>query len=154
MHYETSAYIHSYTRVPTAIKFAAFRAACEGGGTPPDWTQKGDNPRDWASPADAAGGLLLFGRYGAPLSVQPPARDQMAALESALNAAESCGLSRDDVIAAYFSSGGRGVFLIQCDEDGVVDDAWVFVSRSDPDARLGASEENMAHAFGVEPALY
>jgi len=49
--------LHTLTRLADVDPWVAFREACEGGGTPPHWTQLGDDPEAWVAPSDAAGGL-------------------------------------------------------------------------------------------------
>lgn len=146
---KTKGVLHSYTDVPEDRKFAAFRAACEGGGTPPDWTRQGDDPRGWESPPDAAGGLVLFGRDGAPLAVQPPVDNAMSAMNAALDAAEEVGIPADEVIAAYFSCGGQGIFLVQ-GRDG---QASVMIARPEPSPRRGAREDAL-QSMGFEPVVF
>ena len=36
--------LHTVTRLADVDPWVAFREACEGGGTPPHWTQLGDLP--------------------------------------------------------------------------------------------------------------
>lgn len=147
--YKPQAWLHSYTPVPEDKKFAAFRVACEGGGTPPDWTRLGDDPRDWESPSDAAGGLLLFGRHGAPLSIEPPPRSPFRAMLSALRCARDVGISPSVVTAAYFSCGGQGVFLTRLPDGS----SCVYVARPEVQSRIGAREENMQR-LGLESVLF
>lgn len=58
MTYYTTPYteprLHTITTLADVNPWVAFRAACEGGGTPPYWTQHEDDvPELWASPPDA-----------------------------------------------------------------------------------------------------
>lgn len=149
-YFKTAAVLHSYTEVPEDKKFAAFRAACEGGGTSPDWTKLGDDPSAWKSPADAAGGLILFGRHGAPLAVQPTSDDAMAAIDAALDVAEEVGIPAHEVTAAYFSCGGQGIFLVQSAVNG---QSSVMVARPEPCPRRGAREDELER-MGFEPVVY
>ena len=144
----TQPMLHSTTKVPAGDRFRAFRNACEGGGTPPDWTQSGDDPNAWASPPDAAGSLILTGRYGAPRRAEPSRYDADCAVDVADDAAEMVGLSADDVVAAYFSCGGQGVFLIQCVEE----EAFICVARAEDVSRLGVREAALA-ALGYTPEI-
>jgi hypothetical protein len=135
-----------HTVTMTDYPWAAFRAACEGGGTPPQWTQSGDDPDTWSSPADAAGGLILWGEDGEVARSEPPCDDLVN------TAAGVFGDLRDvmtwDVVpgiirATYASSGGRMIALVQDELCW-----WVAVLRSEAKPRMGASERNM-HSSGL-----
>lgn len=75
-----------------SLDFAAFRAACEGGGSPPEWTQAGDDPADWHD-AEGAAGRLWLASWGADEGDYPPDADP------------------DGWVATYRSSGGAIVAL-------------------------------------------
>jgi hypothetical protein len=111
--------LHTLTCLAEVDSWAAFREACEGGGTPPHWTQLahwtqlGDFPELWKAPPDAAGGLILWCADGALWRVEPPRSDpeQIAAkaLADLQDAAGAAWADWDGTYvprAAYFSSGG------------------------------------------------
>jgi hypothetical protein len=130
-------YPHSYTRVAAADGWVAFAAACEGGGSPPEWTQQGPDPAVWTPPVDAAGSLWTE-RLG-----EPPA-ELLQSFEPALCA--------DTVFhAAYFSSGGQGVFLVSV--QGCPEDRYVYVFRGEPTPRLGERERNLSR-IGLCPQVW
>lgn len=138
--------LHTVTRLADVDPWVAFREACEGGGTPPHWTQLGDDPEAWAAPSDAAGGLVLWAADGALWRVEPPRSDpeQIAAKALAdLRDAAGAAWEWDETHvprAAYFSSGGRAVLLL----DPIGSDQWlVAVYRCEDAPRRGASEDNI-----------
>jgi hypothetical protein len=139
--------LHTLTRLADVDPWVAFREACEGGGTPPHWTQLGDDPEAWVAPSDAAGGLVLWCADGALWRVEPPRSDleQIAAkaLADLQDAAGAAWADWDGTYvprAAYFSSGGRAVLLL----DPVASGTWlVAVFRCEDTPRSGASEANI-----------
>lgn len=148
--------LHTITCLTEVDPWVAFREACEGGGTPPAWTQLGDDPDAWAAPSDAAGGLVLWCADGSLWRVEPQresgealAAKALADLRDAAGAAwewDETHVPR----AAYFSCGGRAIVLL----DPVASDTWlVAVFRCEDVPRSGASEANivrMAAACVVE----
>lgn len=86
-----------------------FRKASMGGGTPPQWTEESE-PSKWlgAVPADAAGGLYWLGETA-------PSPNQGSISESTWADLEPPETWR--LLGAYFSSGGRGVFLAALDAE-------------------------------------
>lgn len=84
--------------LPT-LSWPAFRAACEGGGSPPEWTQRGDDPTRWHNADDAAGRLWLAS-WGAGEGDYPPETDS------------------DGWVATYRSSTGAIVALGYLYRDG------------------------------------
>lgn len=141
----TEARLHSRTEIGSSVHvgFRAFRLACQGGGTPPDWTLKGDDPFSWVSPVDAAGGLIVLPPGEREWRIQPFIEGGVL---QGLDAARSVGLDHTTVRAAYFSCGGAGVFL--CREAGK---SVIYVAREGA-PRLGCREENMAQ-LGLVPKL-
>lgn len=138
--------LHTITTLTDIDPWVAFREACEGGGTPPHWTQLGDDPEAWAAPSDAAGGLVLWAADGALWRVEPPRSDpeQIAAKALAdLRDAAGAAWEWDETHvprAAYFSCGGRAVLLL----DPIDSDQWlVAVFRCEDLPRIGASEANI-----------
>lgn len=135
--------LHSITRLADVDPWVAFREACEGGGTPPHWTQLGDDPESWAAPGDAAGGLVLWCADGALWRVEPPQRERAEEIGAcALRDLRAAWDWPGDYYAraAYFSSGGRAILLL----DPVASGPWlVAVFRCEDTPRRGASEENM-----------
>jgi hypothetical protein len=77
--------------LPT-LDYAAFRAACEGGGTPPEWTLAGNDPSEWHN-AEGAAGRLWMASWGSGDGDYPPDTDP------------------DGWAATYRSSGGAIVAL-------------------------------------------
>ena len=149
--------LHTITKLADADPWAAFREACEGGGTPPAWTQSGDDPQDWAAPSDAAGGLILWCADGSLWRVEPQRAEAEA--EIAANALRDLRAGwdwPDDYYAraVYFSSGGRAILLL----DPVASGTWlVAVFRCEDTPRSGASEANivrMAPSCVVEVMPY
>jgi hypothetical protein len=138
-----------HTITMTDYPWAAFAAASEGGGTPPQWTQSGPDPDTWSSPADAAGGLLLWDESGKPERCEPPCDALVHIAAGVIDDLRTAGMTEDVVPgvirATYASSGGRMVVLVQ-------DDAcwWVAVLRAEAIPRVGASEMNMRSAGHVE----
>jgi hypothetical protein len=139
-----------HTVTMTVSPWAAFAAAAEGGGTPPQWTQSGPDPDAWSSPADAAGGLLLWDESGKPERAEPPCSGALANIAAGvIEDLHTAGMTEDVIPgvirATYASSGGRMVVLVQ-------DDAcwWVAVLRAEAIPRSGASERNMHSAGLVE----
>jgi hypothetical protein len=136
-----------HTVTMTDSPWAAFLTASEGGGTPPQWTQSGPDPDTWSSPADAAGGLLLWDENGQPERAEPPCADLVTVANAVIDDLRTAGLTEDVIPgiirATYSSSGGRMIALVQ---DGP---CWlVAVLRSEEKPRTGASERNM-HAAGL-----
>lgn len=135
--------LHTVTRLADVDPWVAFREACEGGGTPPHWTQLGDDPEAWAAPSDAAGGLVLWCADGALWRVEPPPRsdpEQIAAKALADLRGAWDWPNNYYARAAYFSSGGRAVLLL----DPIGSDQWlVAVYRCEDAPRRGASEDNI-----------
>lgn len=125
------------SNAPDYVAYDAFRSACEGGGTPPSWTQCGPDPRNWIAPSDAAGGLVLWDEDGCVCSAEP-LRDGASLAEAAEIAWDgllSAGAIIGTVRASYASSGGRMVAL--CRAHG----RWIItVSRTDSRPRSGVSE--------------
>lgn len=144
---DTEPRLHTITSLADVDPWVAFREACEGGGTPPHWTQLGDLPELWRAPPDAAGGLILWCADGALWRVEPPRSDpeQIAAkaLADLQDAAGAAWADWDGTYvprAAYFSSGGRAVLLL----DPVASGTWlVAVYRCEDAPRRGASEDNI-----------
>jgi hypothetical protein len=139
-----------HTITMTDYPWAAFAAASEGGGTPPQWTQSGPDPDTWSSPEDAAGGLILWGENGEAERSEPPCGGDLTKIaDGVIDDLRGAGLTEDVipgvVRATYASSGGRMVALVQ-------DDAcwWVAVLRTEAIPRAGASERNMRSAGHVE----
>ena len=137
-----------HTVTMTDSPWAAFSAACEGGGTPPQWTQSGHNdPDNWSSPVDAAGGLLLWDADGEVTRSEPPCEDLINTANAVISDLRDAGMTEDVIPgiirASYASSGGRMVALVQ---DGPC--WWVAVLRSEDTPRIGASERNM-HSAGL-----
>lgn len=139
--------LHTITRLADVDPWVAFREACEGGGTPPHWTQLGDLPELWTAPADAAGGLVLWCADGAVWRVEPPRKNAEEIAEKALadlrDAAGAAWEEWDETHvprAAYFSCGGRAILLL----DPVASGPWlVAVFRCEDAPRRGASEANI-----------
>jgi hypothetical protein len=138
-----------HTVTMTDSPWAAFAAASEGGGTPPQWTQSGPDPDTWSSPLDAAGGLILWNENGQPERAEPPCADLVTVANDVIEDLCDAGLTEDVIPgvirATYASSGGRMVVLVQ-------DDAcwWVAVLRTEEIPRAGASEKSMRSAGLVE----
>lgn len=137
--------LHTITRLQDVNPWVAFRAACEGGGTPPYWTQHEDDlPELWRAPADAAGGLILWAADGSLWRVEPPQQREKAE-ETSARALSDLRAAWDwpsdyYARAAYFSSGGRAVLLL----DPIGNEPWlVAVYRCEDWPRRGASEENI-----------
>lgn len=138
--------LHTVTRLADVDPWVAFREACEGGGTPPAWTQLGDDPEAWAAPSDAAGGLILWCADGSLWRIEPrrESGEEFAAKAHAdLRDAAGAAWEWDETHvprAAYFSSGGRAVLLL----DPIGSDQWlVAVYRCEDAPRSGASEANI-----------
>lgn len=146
---DTEPRLHTITRLADVNPWVAFRAACEGGGTPPYWTQHEDDlPELWRAPADAAGGLILWAADGSLWRVEPQRKsggEEIAskALADLREAAAATWADWDGAYvprAAYFSSGGRAVLLLE----PVSSDPWlVAVFRCEDYPRRGASEANI-----------
>lgn len=149
-HLRTTAHLHNIVEVPAEKRWAAFRAASEGGGTPPDWTQQGDDPHDWYPPSDAAGGLLLCldDRY-----LTRPHCSPTTVCIAILSASQVLDLDAWEIHAAYFSSGGRGVFLAR--RRGYIGggDWGIAISRNEESTRWGCSEDNVVRECGLAPLL-
>lgn len=128
-----------------ALAFAAFREASAGGGTPPQWTEGSDDPSTWHSPSDAAGGLILWDAHGDLERVEPPRDNGGEVAYKALADLAADGLADEAVPgiirAAYFSSGGRAVVLVENQRKWVV--AVLRTGRGDDEPREGASEEGI-----------
>lgn len=132
----TTATLHTWTYLHDGCSpWAAFSGASEGGGTPPDWTQD-DDPEHAIPPPDAAGVLWRQG----DTSEVPPTIATVAAEFSEII------VSGQEVtpVAAYFSCGGRGVFLVRC-----CDAHYVLVARGEESPRMGASEHTMCVRVGM-----
>lgn len=135
--------LHTITRLASA-PWVSFCEACAGGGTPPRWTEAGDDPEDWAAPSDAAGGLILWRADGSLWRVEPP-QQRAKAEEIGARALRDLRAAWDwpsdyYARAAYFSSGGRAVLLL----DPIGNDPWlVAVFRCEDTPRSGASEGNI-----------
>jgi len=139
-----------HTITMTDYPWAAFAAASEGGGTPPQWTQADQhNPDTWSSPPDAAGGLILWYEDGGPERCEPPCADLVTVANDVIDDLRTAGMTEDVIPgiirATYASSGGRMVVLVQ---DGVC--WWVAVLRTEAIPRAGASEKSMRSAGHVE----
>lgn len=138
-----------HTVTMTDSPWAAFLAASEGGGTPPQWTQSGPDPDTWSSPADAAGGLTLWDEDGKPERCEPRCDDLLSTAAGVIEDLRDAGLTEDVIPgvirATYASSGGRMIALVQ---DGPC--WWVVVLRSKEAPRKGASERNMYSAGLIE----
>lgn len=130
--------LHTWTFIPPEINpWESFAGASEGGGTPPDWTQD-DDPETAIPPRDAAGTLW---RQGETETI-PETIEETAEFFGKYVTGVPC-----EPIAAYFSSGGRGVFLIKC---GTAH--YVLVgrgSRVEDCPRVGASEHSMCRRVGM-----
>jgi len=145
----TQPWLHSITRLTDIDPWVAFREACEGGGTPPHWTQLGDIPELWKAPPDAAGGLILWSADGSLWRVEPQresgealAAKALADLQDAAGAGAAWADWDGTYVprAAYFSCGGRAVLLL----DPIDSDQWlVAVFRCEDVPRIGASEANI-----------
>lgn len=134
--------LHTVTKLAEVDPWAAFREACEGGGTPPHWTQLGDLPELWKAPPDAAGGLILWSADGSLWRVEPRRESGEEIAEKALADLRAAWDWPDNYYAraAYFSSGGRAVLLL----DPIGSDQWlVAVYRCEDAPRRGASEDNI-----------
>ena len=134
--------LHTLTRLENMDPWAAFRSACEGGGTPPAWTRSGDDPQDWAAPSDAAGGLVLWCADGSLWRVEPQRAEAEEIAADALLDLRAAWDWPDDYYAraVYFSSGGRAVLLL----DPVASGTWIVaVFRCEDTPRSGASEANI-----------
>lgn len=135
-------YVHSETRVSETDAYRVFRAACEGGGDPPEWTTQGDDPAKWAPPPDAAGGLWTkVSGVAMPCGVA--------------HAVGMLGHLRHYALAAYFSSGGQAVILMgpwDPEEPGGIAQCWIWVARPEDQPRIGVREQDMARA-GAAPEL-
>ena len=134
-----------------ANPWPAFRAGCTSGGTSPRWTEAGDDPADWHSPPDAAGGLVL--RTGDTWRASPPPLPPLeieTVVSGIFDAAAATGIDLDvfDVHAAYFSSGGRGVFLLlQIPQDPEVQpNGWVIAVGRDGAPYVGHTEAAVLQA--------
>jgi len=145
-----------HTVTMTDSPWAAFLAASEGGGTPPQWTQSGPDPDTWSSPVDAAGGLILWDENGQPERAEPPCADLVTVANDVIEDLRDAGLTEDVIPgvirATYASSGGRVIALVQ---DGPC--WWVVVLRSEGAPRKGASERNMrseGHVEGYPTMVY
>lgn len=139
---DTEPRLHTITSLTDVDPWVAFREACEGGGTPPHWTQLGDLPELWWAPADAAGGLILWCADGALWRVEPRRENAEQIAEKALADLRAAWDWPDNYYAraAYFSSGGRAVLLL----DPIDSDQWlVAVYRGEARPRRGASEDNI-----------
>jgi hypothetical protein len=143
-----------HTITMTDSPWASFLAASEGGGTPPQWTQSGPDPDTWSSPADAAGGLILWDENGQPERCEPRCDDLLNIAAGVIEDLRDAGLTEDVIPgvirATYASSGGRVIALVQ---DGPC--WWVAVLRSEEKPRKGASERNMHSSgyVGVYPTM-
>lgn len=82
-----------------SLSWSAFRAACEGGGSPPEWTQAGDDPADWHD-AEGAAGRIWLAAWGKGEGDYPPETDP------------------DGWVATYRSSAGAVVALGYLYRDG------------------------------------
>jgi hypothetical protein len=138
-----------HTVTMTDHPWAAFAAASEGGGTPPQWTQSGPDPDTWSSPSDAAGGLILWNEQGEVERVEPPCDYPVYLATGVIDDLRTAGMTEDVVPgiirATYASSGGRVVALVQDEQCW-----WVAVLRSEELPRSGASERNMRSAGFVD----
>lgn len=139
--------LHTITCLAEVDPWVAFREACEGGGTPPHWTQLGDLPELWRAPADAAGSLFLWRSDRSLWAIEPSPgprsdREQLAAdALSDLGAAWDWPSDTHTHRAVYFSSGGRAILLLEPTEPREV---WmVAVFRCEDAPRSGASEDNI-----------
>ena len=112
---------------PTANPWGVFSAAAGCASTPPLWTEGSDDPDTWHSPADAAGGLCLWGADGEFIRAEPPAADAAAAHDAAYFGLLDAGAVRGTVSASYASSGGRMVALCQAGGEW-----YITVARSHP----------------------
>ena len=145
--------LHSYLYLAEGDSpWAAFRAACTSGGTSPRWTEAGDDPGDWHSPPDAAGGLVLW--TGDMWRAEPPPRPPLtldSVVDGIFAAATSVGLGIDveyELHAAYFSCGGRGIFLLRrIPQDPDVPPKWVIAVSRDGAPRIGHSEDAVVRRF-------
>lgn len=153
--------LHTITCLAEVDPWVAFRDACEGGGTPPHWTQLGDLPELWRAPADAAGSLFLWRSDRSLWAIEPSPgpgsdREQLAAdALRDLGAAWEWPSDTHAHRAVYFSSGGRAILLLEPTEPREV---WmVAVFRCEDVPRSGASEANivrMAPSCVVEVMPY
>jgi hypothetical protein len=127
--------LHTWTYIPEGVDpWQAFAGASEGGGTPPEWTQD-DDPKTAVPPTDAAGTLWREGETEAvPETIREVANEFSTRILNGLECRAA---------AAYFSSGGRGVFLLQSGPCH-----YVIVARGGRPIgvpRIGASEEAMCN---------
>lgn len=137
-------YPHSISR-PFApqelpLLWETFRLASQGGGSPPEWTER-KRPMEWAKaqPADSAGELWARGPGFAPRS-HPVA---------AMIAASYDGEQGSSLVAYYRSSGGQFVIVLQM-ERGTDEETWYLViARPEEAPRLGCREDMSPEACWV-----
>lgn len=78
-------HLHTITPVQWDHRYDAFKYAAAGGGSPPQWTYVDDlnDASHWTSPADAAGGLVLWDQEGEFDRCEPPTVDPSRGGETA-----------------------------------------------------------------------
>lgn len=129
--------LHSITTLPIDVdSHRAFRLACQGGGTPPQWTEFGDDPTSWISPDDAAGMLVvaLDERWRVTPSRFNADGDAVGNAMDVLDTLVDYAAFR----AAYRSICDRWVFLARTMYSTNI----IVVARPSDAPRLGASEDN------------
>lgn len=129
-------YIHSWTYIENHnAAWKAFAAASAGGGSPAVWTES-DDPERAVPPPDAAGRLW---RAGCTEELPHSVWELKQTMEN--DVFENCELT---ALAAYFSCGGQGVFLLAAG-DGSGDGRYVVIARPEDTPRHGAREGNLVH---------
>lgn len=144
--------VHSWTPVGADLRVAwrAYADIAMGGGDPPLWTGSAD-PQTAVPPLDAAGVLW---RAGDTPAVPRTIAEAASALLGVV-AADDPMAWQVDAVSAYFSSGGRGVFLLRAllrDDPDPVRHHYVVVGRMERRPRIGASERN--YRAGAESVLF
>lgn len=123
-------YIHTWTPVPQESALEAFARACEGGGSPPRWTQ--------VTPIKPP----RFEQRKDYCDSEEPLYVAHARVEGYMKEKVFDGLACR-VTEHYESSGGRHVFLVDC-----FDSKYVVVARGESTSRIGASEQSMSRFLG------
>ncbi len=134
-----SIHSHTWTFIPEGkCCWQAFAGACEGGGTPPEWTKNSD-PSTATPPTDAAGRLW---RIGDSNEGRIPGYIYSVAHDFSTQFLDDFHVTP---IAAYYSSGGQEVYLLAC---GLA--RYVLIRRPEKEPRIGSREASMCRRIGLD----
>lgn len=139
--------VHSVSYVPThADPWVAFAVASRSGGQSPLWTEAPD-PRTFIPPSDAAGRLWRAWEHTGE-QVPPTIRDAADLLHAAFYGDDMA--LRVIAHAAYFSSGGAGIFLLSTGNEIY----YILIARNGEEIpRYGVRERNLA-AWGADVMMW